>query len=546
MDLIFLLRQPAFVLEKSGVPAINRGLEESSIFLVLLTPEAVQSGWVHEETNTAIALANAGDAHLYFLDVAECQLPILWQQRQSLSFRNKAYEHNLQVLLAELNRENIPVETKQTEKYIGKGPTSFVDKQTPKLKAETIAKTESIPVWLKWGGGIALALFIIIGVVNVILSIGKNGNHSFETTEAAQTASYCPRPVVEIRDIDMLTEVFAHEEISLDAMVAGSNFNYSWAAISGTFIDPNNVSTTYIAPGDVTSDTITLIVNNSCGSTSDKIGLNIIPSTTTPVFIPEATTDVKIPPQNAELGDSWQRPEDDMTMVYVPSGTFLMGSEDGDIDEQPIHEVTLDGYWIDQTEVTNQQFTQFVVDTDYVTTAEIEGVAITNTGEGEGFEDVEGADWQHPYGPDSDLSELIEHPVSLVSWEDANAYCTWAGGQLPSEAQWEYAARSAEGYKYPWGNESPTCDLLNYNESRCIGRAISVGSYSPEGDSWVGASDMAGNVLEWINDRYDDNYYVSSDANNPTGVTTRVCYGIARRQLECYCLRSALFLPSWS
>jgi formylglycine-generating enzyme required for sulfatase activity len=98
-----------------------------------------------------------------------------------------------------------------------------------------------------------------------------------------------------------------------------------------------------------------------------------------------------------------------------------------------------------------------------------------------------------------------------VSWHDAQAYAEWLSAEigetctLPTEAQWEYAARGPEAVEYPWGDDSPTCDLVNY--SGCVGRTSPVGSYSPAGDSWVGAADMAGNVWEWTADRYDAEYY---------------------------------------
>ncbi|MCP4360479.1 MAG: formylglycine-generating enzyme family protein [Chloroflexi bacterium] len=177
-------------------------------------------------------------------------------------------------------------------------------------------------------------------------------------------------------------------------------------------------------------------------------------------------------------------------MVYVPSGTFSMGSNDSSGDERPVHDVTLDAFWIDQTEVTNEQYELCVAD-----------------GECE----------KSTYAGDSDFNG-DQQPVVGVDWNDAEVYCTWVGGRLPTEAEWEYAARGPEGSTYPWGDNSPTCDLLNYwDDNACVGKTSAVGSYSSEGDSWVGASDMAGNVWEWVNDWYDSDYYANSSTNNPTG-----------------------------
>jgi serine/threonine-protein kinase len=201
---------------------------------------------------------------------------------------------------------------------------------------------------------------------------------------------------------------------------------------------------------------------------------------------PRATQDPNLPPPEPTLGSVWERPQDKMAMVYVPAGTFLMGSEDGDSDEIPMHDVTLDGFWVDETEVTNAHYKQCV-----------------DAGECEAssYED------DSTYNGD-------RYPVVGVSWNDADAYCRWTGGQLSTEAQWEYAARGPEGKKYPWGEEEPTCELAQYGE--CGDGTVPVGSYS-EGVSWAGALDMAGNVWEWTNDWYDSEQYANAVVENPTG-----------------------------
>jgi eukaryotic-like serine/threonine-protein kinase len=241
------------------------------------------------------------------------------------------------------------------------------------------------------------------------------------------------------------------------------------------------------------------------------------PETPNPIRRPEqVATDKSVPPPSGSLGDTWTRPSDGMVMVYVPAGSFMMGSaaDDSDAfpDEFPQHEVYLDAYWLDRTEVTNDQFTAFIADTGHTTTAEEEGRGyIYDTDWGWGY--VDGADWQHPRGPDSDLSGLSNHPVVLVSWEDADAYCAWAGGRLPTEAQWEYAARGPTSLKYPWGDSDPSRYLLQLHRGDST---ASVGSY-PDGASWTGALDMAGNVWEWVADWYDADYYDNSPRENPDG-----------------------------
>lgn len=175
--------------------------------------------------------------------------------------------------------------------------------------------------------------------------------------------------------------------------------------------------------------------------------------------------------------------------VYVPEGCFMMGSDQLSEDERPVHRVCLSPYWIGQTEVTNAQY-RACVDAGACS-------APSNTTH---FNDPAYAD----------------HPVVYVSWGDAVAYAEWLGGSLPTEAQWEYAARGPDGLIYPWGNDPPTCAMANIFD--CEGGTTPVGIY-PDGASWVGALDMVGNVWEWVADVYDADYYrrVGNGVQDPTG-----------------------------
>jgi formylglycine-generating enzyme required for sulfatase activity len=177
--------------------------------------------------------------------------------------------------------------------------------------------------------------------------------------------------------------------------------------------------------------------------------------------------------------------------VYVSAGSFMMGSEAGFENEKPVHKVTLDGFWIDRMEVTNAQLWACVA-----------------AGACQPPSDPSSYTRDNYYGN----PEYTNYPVIQVSWEDARAFAEWAGGRLPTEAEWEYAARGPESLIYPWGNEAPSCELVNFNN--CLGDTAEVGSY-PDGASWVGALDMAGNVWEWVNDRYGG--YGAEPVVNPTG-----------------------------
>jgi len=177
--------------------------------------------------------------------------------------------------------------------------------------------------------------------------------------------------------------------------------------------------------------------------------------------------------------------KDGMTMVYVPAGEFEMGSEDGNPDEQPVHTVYLDPYWIDQTEVTNTQYKLC----------------------------VQAETCEAPSGEYYNDSDYADHPVVGVDWYDANNYCTWAGRRLSTEAQWEKAARGTDARTYPWG-VGIDCNKASYFDCKDI--TTPVGSH-PEGASPYGALDMAGNVWEWVADWYDESYYRNSSTSNPTG-----------------------------
>jgi len=195
--------------------------------------------------------------------------------------------------------------------------------------------------------------------------------------------------------------------------------------------------------------------------------------------------------------------KDRAPMVEIPSGSFPMGvppgDRDGGRDEYPRHEVLLDTFWIDQFEVTNGRYIEFVKSAGHRVP-------------------------QNPTNPtrnlwqgDSITESLAERPVINVDWFDADAYCKWAGKRLPTEAEWEKAAKGTSDRRFPWGNVEPTAKHLNYNQ-RWIGEKtlMPVGSYEA-GKSPYGVYDVVGNVWEWVNDWYDARYYEKSPSKNPTG-----------------------------
>ncbi|MBI3874903.1 MAG: formylglycine-generating enzyme family protein [Verrucomicrobia bacterium] len=237
-------------------------------------------------------------------------------------------------------------------------------------------------------------------------------------------------------------------------------------------------------------------------------------------------------------------------MAWIPSGTFMMGSNDGQTDEKPVHEVAADGFWMDKYEVTNEQFEKFVKATGYVTVAErkpdpkdFPGVPADKLVAGsicfrppevveslrdhmQWWEYVPGANWRHPEGPNSTIVGREKHPVVHVCWFDAAAYAKWAGKRLPTEAEWEFAARGGlTNAAFTWGNEmTPGGKWLaniwqgRFPKENTLNDGFQFtapgGSFPPNG---YGLYDMAGNVWEWCADWYLPEYYATSPKQNPQG-----------------------------
>lgn len=211
-------------------------------------------------------------------------------------------------------------------------------------------------------------------------------------------------------------------------------------------------------------------------------------------------------------------------MRLLPGGAFVMGTDEGLPHEAPAHAVEVRPFWIDTHELTVAQFAHFVAETGYRTEAERFGWSGVFDEAARAWRTVDGADWRRPDGPGSSAAE--DEPVTQVSWNDADAYARWAGKRLPTEAEWEYAARGGlAGRTYAWGDElRPGGRLLanwwqgrfpdhNTGEDGYSARAP-VGRFPPNGH---GVHDMTGNVWEWCADWYDPAYYAGSPRRDPRG-----------------------------
>ncbi len=269
--------------------------------------------------------------------------------------------------------------------------------------------------------------------------------------------------------------------------------------------------------------------------------------------------------ESREIGSSAEPSSD---MIRIPGGTFRMGSDDHYPEEAPAHEVRVDGFWMDPTTVTNRDFARFVDETGYVTLAEKPARAGDYPGakrellapssvmfkKARGPVDltdhynwwvyVRGANWRRPRGPASTIKGLERHPVVHVAFEDAQAYAQWAGKELPTEAEWEFAARGGlEGAEYCWGDEMIPNGKHMANtwqgefpwQNKCedgFEWTAPVASFPANG---YGLHDMAGNVWEWTVDWYQEHARIDSPCctiDNPRGGRREASFDPRQPQIE--------------
>ena len=316
--------------------------------------------------------------------------------------------------------------------------------------------------------------------VYILLTIGLlsvAGCDREETTETTNSQPVIDRVVVP-------EEVKAGETVKLEVIahdVDGDSLTYTWEVSEGT-VDSGGL---WSVPSDATSATVLVHVSDGANPpvASPKSSVQIIKK-----VVPPPTTPTPPPPSAPE------------GMVSIPAGEFQMGSNDPEAgnNEQPVHTVSVDAFFMDEHEVTNLEYKEFVLANPRWGKDRID----------RGFH--AGKYLKHWNGNDYP-SGYANHPVRRVSWYAAMAYAGWAGKRLPTEAEWEYAARGGlAGQKYPWRGD--VIDLGKANYGNNVGETTPVGKYPPNG---YGLYDMAGNVWEWCLDEYNKDFYFTSPRKNP-------------------------------
>jgi formylglycine-generating enzyme required for sulfatase activity/serine/threonine protein kinase len=406
----------------------------------------------------------------------------------------------------------------------------------------------AIPFWL-WAG---LLMLIALALSAVLLSGRDNGNLTSaatgapvatdgKTTPASATEILSPRPATPAPTTPSALTAAAPtpEGETIHVLQAGENlfrvglrygFTVEELATYNGILNPNVLTVGQqirIPPSEQSS-----VDPTATEPPSPSLAPSSTPSPTLSVanMVPTVVVVGAIDMRDVFRGGL------EVIQVFVPAGSFRMGTETGQADERPVHDVQLDAFWLDRTEVTNAQFAAFVEDTGLLTTAERDGRGNIYTPDN--WQPLAGADWLHPQGPGSDADP--DHPVVLVTWDEADAFCRWAGGRLPTEAEWEYAARGPESLTYPWG-ESLNPAGHNFCDHNCPFdwrddhledgyRYTSPAGTFTTGASWTGAIDLLGNVWEWVNDWHGDATYSESTSSNPVGPSTgdlRVARGAA-------------------
>lgn len=500
------------------VTAINRGLAESGIFLLVLTPNATRSRWVSGETDAAIHMEHQGYLQLLPLDLQPTPMPPLLATYQMISFRD-AYKTGLERLLQTLRPQMMAQVARlyqELQGYIGQGNWTAVEAAGSQIQAQypDYRETDQLLVLARqeahrqqaqqaeaanlyqrlqtavtaadWDTALTLAAQIqaVIPDYRDVRQLAKLAQRRRQQQTAAWSLLLAKLrqlpPWAWGGGITGLVIVFLLLRLADGGFGRSSTPmptpTHPAAVVAVNTAVPTTTHTPTVAAPSRTTTVTPTPTNTAMPTPTNTPTVTATPSCTA---TPTATLDPNVPPVNAQLGDTWTRPQDGMIMVYVPPPAAPFVLESG-------VDAPTEGYWIDKYEVSNAQY-QLCVDA--------------------------GACEPSSFADDKTFNGA-DYPVVGVSWFDAAAYGAWVGGELPDEGEWEYAAVGNSGMQYPWGDEFDGT-RLNFCDANCISvnadetvddgyaHTAPVGSY-PAGESWVGAANMAGNVWGWTNSWWDE------------------------------------------
>jgi formylglycine-generating enzyme required for sulfatase activity len=504
---------------------VYRALVECEIFMLIMTPAAVASENVKDEIGYAI------DNHKHIMPILleRCEVPFRLRRVQYVDFTNKSFDEGVQSvkellrnLLAQMSilRETLPASPDQIAHTEAERKAEEDAKRLAKQKAEaelavqTKAETERNAK--AEADRLAAQKLEEERIARAKTEAARLAALKAEEEQAAKAKADAERKAEEERaakakaeadrrakkeEVDRLAAQKAKEERAAKAKVDEKAIpvEVKKDLVLSITTEKKPVSKAWVY---VTGVVVILLIVGIGFSVLWKGG-NKEALTSTPTNMPvveapaiktKATATAPIP-WTLGIGSTMISEKDGMTLLYVPAGEFEMGIDSGPLsDNHPAHKVSLNVFWIDKTEVTNGMYAKCVD----AGVCNYPAYALSNS-------------HINYYGN----PKFSAYPVIHVSWIAANVYCTWADRRLPTEAEWEKAARGTDGRSYPWGNDAPNNGLLNYNGA--IGDTTKVGEY-PDGDSPYGALDMAGNVSEWVNDWYEPGYYGKSPYFNPQGL----------------------------
>jgi len=438
------------------------------VFLVVLTPAAVASRWVRTETNAAVALEHKDLMRFLPLDVVECDTPLLWRQYQHIPFRN-SYKVGLETLLMKLDSHKAGLSQTVEDKLRQQVRQLAALNRISQALAATLETSQVYATAIR---GVDAILEVEMAAV-LIVEGGKLHCQHLRHYEGAIPAHIFPSTD---KGAGVLGLAWSEQEtLCLNQVSADPRYDPTRDAPTGY-----NVRSMLATPLTVRGRPVGVLAayNKRSGQFTD-VDVDLFDTLASSVgeAIENAWLFQRVRLRHQELlelksnialnRDRRVHEKTGIELIRVPAGLFLYGD-----DKQ---EMELPEYWIGRTPVTNAQYKRFV--------------------------DATGHQAPSHWSGQTPPANKLDHPVHRVSWNDAKAFCDWIGLHLPTEQQWEKAARGTDGRIWPWGDDLPTKSRCNFG--RLIRNTTPVGKYSPSGDSPYGCVDMAGNVWEWTDSWHD-------------------------------------------